>query len=82
MENKLNELEARKAELEQAFESKKKQLQQLEADILLMQQLMSAKSEHKKLTDELNEIIVAYRTVNDEMKEVSKDNPAEEKDKE
>lgn len=82
MENKLNELEARKAELEQAFESKKKQLQQLEVDILLMQQLMSAKSEHKKLTDELNEIIVAYRTVNDEMKEVSKDNPAEEKDKE
>lgn len=83
MENKLKELEARKAELEQAFESKKKQLQQLEADILLMQQLMTAKREHGKLMEELNGIVEEHKTLTGEIElEYAKDNPVEGKNQE
>lgn len=67
MENKINELGAKKAELEQAFEEKKKQLQQLEADILLMQQLISAKREHGKLLGELNGIVEEHNKITKEL---------------
>lgn len=79
MENKLNELEARKAELEQAFESKKKQLQQLEADILLMQQLMSAKREHGELLKELNAILEEHKTLTGEIELARAPKPEQEK---
>ena len=63
MENKLNELEAKKAELEKAFEGKKKQAQALANDIVLMEQLLLTKREHSKTLNEMNEIAQLHSTV-------------------
>lgn len=79
MENKLNELEARKAELEQEFDKKKEQLQQLEADIMLMQQLITAKREHGKLLGELNEIVEEHKTLTREIELARASKPEQEK---
>lgn len=76
MENKLNELENKKTILEQEFDKKKEQLQQLEADIMLMQQLITAKREHGKLLGELNEIVEEHKRI---VEEIGKATPADEK---
>lgn len=80
MENKLNELEARKAELEKAFEEKKKYAQALTNDIALMEQLLVSKREHSKTMNEINEIVQEHGKVCAEIEaEKAADKPEEEK---
>lgn len=67
MENKINELEARKAELERAFEEKKKQAQALTNDIVLMEQLIMAKREHGKVLEEMQKIAQEHGKICEEI---------------
>lgn len=76
---KLNELEARKAELEKAFEEKKKQAQALENDIALIEQLLAMKREHGKTLNELNGIVAEHGKVCAEI-EAEKAKPVEVKE--
>lgn len=76
MKDKLDELENKKTLLEQEFDKKKEQLQQLESDIMLMQQLITAKREHGKLLSELNEIVEEHKRI---VEEIGKATPADEK---
>lgn len=52
----IKELETKKAELEQAFESKKQQAQALTNDITLIEQLIMKKNELNKVIGELQAI--------------------------
>ena len=52
----IKELETKKAELEQAFESKKQQAQALTNDIALIEQLIMKKNELNKVIGELQAI--------------------------
>lgn len=52
----IKELENKKAELEQAFESKKQQAQALTNDITLIEQLIMKKNELNKVIGELQTI--------------------------
>lgn len=52
----IKELETKKAELEQAFESKKQQAQALTNDIVLIEQLIAKKNELNKVMGELQAI--------------------------
>ena len=56
MENKIDELEVRKAELEKNFEIKKQQAQALTNDITLIEQLFMKKNELNKVIGELQTI--------------------------
>ena len=76
MENKIDELEARKAELERAFEEKKKQAQALTNDIVLMEQLIMAKDEHRKVMGEMERIAQEHGKICEEIEaEKTKDKP-------
>ena len=52
----IKELETKKAELEQAFESKKQQAQALTNDITLIEQLIMKKNELNKVIGEMQAI--------------------------
>lgn len=67
MENKLNELEERKAELEKNFEIKKKQAQSVANDIAILEQLFQKKNELNKLMTDIEEIGKEYTKVCDEI---------------
>lgn len=67
MENKLNELEARKAELERAFEEKKRNAQVLMHDIELMERLILAKEEHRKVMGEMSAIAQEHGKICEEI---------------
>ena len=60
---KLNELEAKKVELEKAFEERKKQAQALASEIAIMEQLLMTKREHSKTLNEMNEIAQLHSKV-------------------
>lgn len=63
MENKLNELEARKAELEKAHTAKQAYAKALANDIALAEQLIAMKREHSKTLNEMNEIAQLHSKV-------------------
>lgn len=67
MENKLNELEERKAELERAFEEKKRNAQVLMHDIELMERLILAKEEHRKVMGEMERIAQEHGKICEEI---------------
>lgn len=67
MENKIDELEERKAELEKNFEIKKKQAQAVANDIVLLEQLFSKKNELNKLMLDIEEIGKEYTKVCEEI---------------
>ena len=76
MENKINELEERKAELERAFEEKKRNAQVLMHDIELMERLLMAKDEHRKVMDEMSAIAQEHGKICEEIEsEKAKDKP-------
>lgn len=79
---KLNELELKKAELEKAFEEKKKQAQALTNDIAVMEQLIMAKRELNKVTGELNGIVAEHGKVCAEIEaeKAKESKPVEEKE--
>lgn len=83
MENKINELEARKAELERAFEEKQKDAQVLMHDIELMERLLMAKDEHRKVMGEMERIAQEHGKICEEIEaEKAKDKPVEKAKKE
>lgn len=59
----IKELENKKAELEQAFEEKKKQAQALTNDIVLIEQLIMKKNELNKVVVEIQDISNAHNEV-------------------
>lgn len=61
--DKLNELELKKAQLEQAFEEKRQQAQALSNDIMLIEQLITKKSELNKVVGDINAIKQEYDEV-------------------
>lgn len=63
MENKIDELEERKAELEKNFEIKKKQAQSVANDIAILEQLIQKKNELNKLITDIEEIGKEYTKV-------------------
>lgn len=67
MENKIDELEARKAELEKNFEIKKKQAQSVANDIAILEQLFQKKNELNKLMTDIEEIGKEYTKVCEEI---------------
>ena len=67
MENKINELEERKAELEKNFEIKKKQAQSVANDIAILEQLFQKKNELNKLMTDIEEIGKEYTKVCEEI---------------
>ena len=76
MENKIDELEERKAELERAFEEKKRNAQVLMHDIELMERLLMAKEEHRKVMGEMERIAQEHGKICDEIEaEKAKDKP-------
>lgn len=76
MENKIDELEVRKAELERAFEEKKRNAQVLMHDIELMERLLMAKDEHRKVMGEMERIAQEHGKICDEIEaEKAKDKP-------
>lgn len=76
MENKIDELEERKAELERAFEEKKRNAQVLMHDIELMERLLMAKDEHRKVMGEMERIAQEHGKICDEIEaEKAKDKP-------
>jgi len=76
MENKINELEERKAELERSFEGKKRNAQVLMHDIELMERLLMAKDEHRKVMGEMERIAQEHGKICDEIEaEKAKDKP-------
>ena len=80
MENKIDELEARKAELERAFEGKKRNAQVLMHDIELMERLLMAKDEHRKVMGEMERIAQEHGKICEEI-EAEKAKAEKEKDK-
>ncbi len=80
MENKIDELEARKAELERAFEEKKRNAQVLMHDIELMERLLMAKDEHRKVMGEMERIAQEHGKICEEI-EAEKAKAEKEKDK-
>lgn len=77
MENKLNELNLKKVELEKVFEEKKKQAQSLTNDIALMEQLILTKREHSKVLEDMQRIALEHGKVCAEIEE-EKAKPVEE----
>lgn len=76
MENKIDELEERKAELERAFEEKKRNAQVLMHDIELMERLLMAKDEHRKVMGEMERIAQEHGKICEEIEaEKAKDKP-------
>ena len=73
----INELELKKAELEKAFEAKKKQVQAFESDIALLTQLIALKREHGKAMTELGEILAQHNDICKAI-EIEKAKPEEE----
>ena len=74
--DKLNELEVKKAELERAFEEKKRNAQVLMHDIELMERLLMAKDEHRKVMGEMERIAQEHGKICDEIEaEKAKDKP-------
>ena len=67
MENKIDELEERKAELEKNFEIKKKQAQSVANDIAILEQLFQKKNELNKLMTDIEEIGKEYTKVCEEI---------------
>lgn len=80
MENKIDELEERKAELERAFEEKKRNAQVLMHDIGLMERLLMAKDEHRKVMGEMERIAQEHGKICEEI-EAEKAKAEKEKDK-
>ena len=60
MGNNLNELEARKAELEKVIDEKREYAKSLEADISILEQLIALKRAHNKTMYEINELGKIY----------------------
>ena len=78
MENKIDELEVKKAELERAFEEKKRNAQVLMHDIELMERLLMAKDEHRKVMGEMERIAQEHGKICEEIEsEKAKDKPEE-----
>ena len=76
MENKIDELEVRKVELERAFEEKKRNAQVLMHDIELMERLILAKDEHRKVMGEMERIAQEHGKICEEIEsEKAKDKP-------
>ena len=76
MENKIDELEVRKVELERAFEEKKRNAQVLMHDIELMDRLLMAKDEHRKVMGEMERIAQEHGKICEEIEsEKAKDKP-------
>ena len=76
MENKIDELKARKEELEHAFEEKKKEAQVLMHDIELMERLIITKDEHRKVMGEMERIAQEHGKICEEIEsEKAKDKP-------
>lgn len=67
MENKIDELKARKEELEKNFEIKKKQAQSVANDIAILEQLFQKKNELNKLMTDIEEIGKEYTKVCEEI---------------
>lgn len=67
MENKINELEERKAELERSFEGKKRNAHVLMHDIELMERLLMAKDEHRKVMGEMERIAQEHGKICEEI---------------
>lgn len=67
MENKIDELEERKAELERAFDEKKRNAQVLMHDIELMERLLMAKDEHRKVMGEMERIAQEHGKICEEI---------------
>ena len=65
--DKIDELEARKAELEKNFEIKKKQAQSVANDIAILEQLFQKKNELNKLMTDIEEIGKEYTKVCEEI---------------
>lgn len=78
--NKIDELEERKAELERAFEEKKRNAQVLMHDIELMERLLMAKDEHRKVMGEMERIAQEHGKICEEI-EAEKAKAEKEKDK-
>ena len=76
MENTIDELEERKAELERAFEEKKRNAQVLMHDIELMERLIMTKDEHRKVMGEMERIAQEHGKICEEIEaEKAKDKP-------
>ena len=74
--DKIDELEERKAELERAFEEKKRNAQVLMHDIELMERLLMAKDEHRKVMGEMERIAQEHGKICEEIEaEKAKDKP-------
>jgi hypothetical protein len=63
----MENLNAKKMELEKAFDEKKKYAQSLERDIVLIERLLATKQEHSKVMGELNEIVKEHGKVCEEI---------------
>lgn len=68
MGNKLNELEARKAELEKVIDEKREYAKSLEGDISILEQLIALKRAHNKTMYEINELGKVYNDTCAEIK--------------
>lgn len=72
----INGLELKKAELERAFEEKKRNAQVLMHDIELMERLLMAKDEHRKVMGDMERIAQEHGKICDEIEaEKAKDKP-------
>ena len=63
----MENLNAKKMELEKAFDEKKNYAQSLERDIVLIERLLATKQEHSKVMGELNEIVKEHGKVCEEI---------------
>jgi hypothetical protein len=72
----MENLNAKKMELEKAFDEKKKYAQSLERDIVLIERLLATKQEHSKVMGELNEIVKEHGKVCEEI-ELKKAEPTD-----
>ena len=59
----INELELKKAEIEQKFEQTRKKAQDLANDIALIEQLLAMKGEYRKTMNDINELMQQHRRV-------------------
>lgn len=70
MENKLTQLEATKALLEERIEGQNRHMQALASDINLLEQLLALKSEYNKTINAVNTLIKDHGKVCEEIEAV------------